>query len=99
MSNSVVAVSGSRSLLVYAAAVTGRGGGRRGRDARVGERAVGRGHAGRGRAGRVVEVVPQVLAGVADHPEPIGGRVEVDAEVLAVQRDGQLGDPGGAAEW
>ena len=39
-----------------------------------------------------VDVVAEVLAGVADDPEPVGGRVEVDAEVGSVQVHGQLAD-------
>jgi hypothetical protein len=40
--------------------------------------------------------VAQVLAGVGDHPEPVGGRVEVDAEAGAAEGDGELADLGGA---
>lgn len=61
----------------------------RGRCGRVGEGAVDGGGAW---CGRVVDVVAQVLAGVADDAQAVGGGVEVDAEVLTRQCDGELGD-------
>ncbi len=40
------------------------------------------------------EVVGQVLAGVADDAEPVGGRVEVDPERGSRERDRELADEG-----
>ncbi|CAN5857440.1 hypothetical protein BH18ACT7_BH18ACT7_18250 [soil metagenome] len=37
---------------------------------------------------------PQVLPSVADHPQPVSGRVEVDAEVRSLERHSQLGHLG-----
>jgi hypothetical protein len=56
-----------------------RSGNRHSRRRRIGHRPV------RGRDAARVDVVRQILAGVADDPQSIGGGIEVDAEVGAAR--------------
>ncbi len=76
MSNRLVAVAASRSSLVCAAPVTPRA-------LSVASWTV--------PPVATLAFVAQVLSGVTDHPQPVGGRVEVDSEGGTLKGDAELG--------